>query len=83
MVCKQEKEILAQVNEPDGTATEESKIKPALKNENETVRSESEENGAIRFWYGRYFYVYGYQTIRDNQDKSSRDVFYINKIKVD
>ena len=83
MVCKQEKEIVAQINESDGTVIQAEKIIPALKNSTETVRSESQENSAIRFWYGRYFYVYGYHTIKDDTEKTSRDVFYINKIRVD
>jgi|GEM_PF-283539 len=83
MVCKVEKEIITQINEADGTVTETEKIKPALKNPHETIRSESQENSAIRFWYGRYFYVYGYHTVRDETDKTSRDVYYINKISVD
>jgi hypothetical protein len=83
MVCKQEKEIVAQVNESGGTVIQAEKIKPALKNSNETIRSESQENSAIRFWYGQYFYVYGYHTVKDDTEKTSRDVFYINKIRVD
>jgi hypothetical protein len=82
MVCKQEKEILVQVNEPDGTVIQNEKIKPALKDPGETARSESQENSAVRFWYRRYFYVYGYHTVKSAENKS-RDVFYINKLRVD
>jgi hypothetical protein len=83
MVCKEEKEIVAQINEPDGTVIQAEKIKPALKNPNEAIRSESQDNSAIRFWYGHYFYVYGYHTVKNETEKTSRDVFYINKIRVD
>jgi len=83
MVCKEEKEIVAKINEADGTVILAEKITPALKNPNETIRSESQENSAIRFWYGRCFYVYGYHKIKDNTEKDSRNVFYINKIRVD
>jgi hypothetical protein len=82
LACKNEKEIVIQVNNVDGTIIKEEKIKPELKKDTETIRSESEENSSIRAWYNRYFYVYGYHTIKDNVDKTSRDVFYINKIKV-
>jgi hypothetical protein len=82
MVCKQEKEIMAQLNEPDGTVIQTEKILPILKNQNETVKSDSDDT-AIRFWYGRYFYVYGYHRIKDNAEKDTRNVFYINKIRVD
>lgn len=82
MVCKQEKEIFAQMNESDGTVIQAEKIMPALKNQNETAKSDSDDT-AIRFWYGRYFYVYGYHRVKDNAEKDTRNVFYINKIKVD
>ncbi len=83
MACKNEKEIVVKVTNPDGTSSNEEKVKPQLKNSNEIVRSEKEDNASIRTWYGSYFYVYGYQTLRDINAKTSRDVFYINKIKVD
>ncbi len=82
LVCKNEKEIFVQTSEHDGTIQNEEKVKPALKKNTETVHSESEENSSIRAWYSHYFYVYGYHTVKDNTDKTSRDVFYVNKIKV-
>ena len=82
MVCKQEKEILAQINESDGTVIQAEKIVPALKNQNESVKSDSDET-AIRFWYGRYFYVHGYHRVKNSIEKDTRNVFYINKIRVD
>ncbi|MBI1767710.1 MAG: sulfur globule family protein [Bacteroidetes bacterium] len=83
MVSKDEKEIQVKVNEKDGTTVKEEKVKPELKNPNETIRSESDDNTGIRAWFGQYFYVYGYQAVRDNVKKTSHDVFYINKVKVD
>lgn len=83
MACKNEKEITISVSQPDGTVVKEEKIKPALKNDMEEVRSESLEHSRLRTWYGRYFYVYGYHTVRNNSERTSRDVFYINKIKVE
>ncbi len=83
MVCKQEKEIIAQINEQDGTVIQTEKIRPALKNQGEIIKSESQEIGAIRFWYGSYFYVYGYHKLKDNLEKNTRNVFYVNKIRVD
>ena len=82
MACKNEKEIIIKVTEHDGAVVKEEKIKPELKKLSETVRSESQDNSSIRTWYGRYFYVYGYRTVHDNSEKSTRHVFYINKIKV-
>ena len=83
MACKGEKEILMKVNENDGTMVREEKVIPELKNPGETIRSEAQDDSGIRAWFGSYFYVYGYQTLRDNLKKTSHDVFYINKIKVD
>ncbi|HEV8512206.1 MAG TPA: hypothetical protein VGQ59_02985, partial [Cyclobacteriaceae bacterium] len=40
MVCKQEKEIITQINESDGSVIQTEKIEPALKNQNETAKSE-------------------------------------------
>ncbi len=82
LAFKNENEISIQTNELDGTILMEEKVKPIPKNQNETIRSEYAQNSGIRAWYGRYFYVYGYHTVKDNINKTSRDVFYINKIKV-
>jgi hypothetical protein len=82
MACKSEKEIVVKVAESEGMDSKEERIKPETKNSSETIHSEKEENTSIRTWYGRYFYIYGYHTLRDASKKTSRDVFYINKIKV-
>lgn len=47
---------------------------------NDIVRSESKD-GRIRHWYGNNFYMYGYQTIR-LAEGASKDVFYINRVKI-
>jgi hypothetical protein len=82
MACKEEEEIIARVNGQDGSVIKEEKIKLALKDPAETIRSESQENSFIRFWYGRCFYVYGYHTVRGGEGKT-RDVFYVNKVNVE
>lgn len=82
LACKIEKEILVRIDEPDGTFKVE-KVTPALKNNSETIRSEQQESSSIRFWYGHTFYVYGYQTLRDDEAKKTRDVFYLNKISAE
>ena len=47
------------------------------------IRSEKEGEGGTMFWYGNVFYVWGYQTIRNNtKEDRIRDVFYINKVEV-
>jgi hypothetical protein len=49
--------------------------------EADVIRSEKETESGVRHWFGNSFYVWGYQTIRNNtkQDRV-RDVFYINRI---
>jgi hypothetical protein len=52
--------------------------------EDDVIRSESEGDGGLRYWYDNYFYSWGYQTLRNhskNTDAPTRHVFYINKIK--
>ncbi|HEX5170913.1 MAG TPA: hypothetical protein VFW11_17180 [Cyclobacteriaceae bacterium] len=47
------------------------------------IRSEKEGEGGSMYWYNNSFYVWGYQTIRNNtQEERVRDVFYINKIEI-
>jgi len=82
MAYRNEKEITIRIDAPDGTNLHEEKLKPALKNEHEEIRYESQDNGGLRNWYGPYFYVYGFHTLKDNTTKELRDVFYINKIEV-
>lgn len=83
LVCKNVEDIIYKVCEKDGTPVKEEKIKPELKNPNETIRTENQDDSSIRKWYDRFFYVYGFQTLRDNIKKDTRHVFYINKVKVD
>jgi hypothetical protein len=83
MASKTDKEIIVSKSQADGTAVKEAKIKVALRGDTESSRSESQDNTRIRAWYGRYFFVYGYHTVKSNSENESRDVFYINKVKVD
>lgn len=56
-------------------------IKPKLPND--VIRNDKEYEGGVRFWYENHFYVYGYQTVRNETiEDRSRVVFYINKISV-
>lgn len=34
------------------------------------------------YWYGNYFLVYGIQTVKNKEDKTSRRVYYVNKIEL-
>jgi hypothetical protein len=47
------------------------------------IRSDKEGEGGVSHWYGSTFYVWGYQTLRNNtKDDKVRDVFYINRIEI-
>ncbi|GHN00855.1 hypothetical protein WSM22_23440 [Cytophagales bacterium WSM2-2] len=83
MVSKDEKEITVKAYITESDTIKEAKVKPELKNKTEVIRSETRDDSSIRAWYGRFFYVYGYHTVRNEQEKKSRDVFYINKIKAE
>jgi hypothetical protein len=49
--------------------------------ESDVIRSEKETESGVRHWFGKSFYVWGYQTIRNTtKEDRVRDVFYINRI---
>lgn len=77
---KKESELLIkQINLLNGEVVESlQEIK--MKDPADIVRSESKD-GRIRHWYRNNFYMYGYQTIRFAEG-ASREVFYINRVKV-
>ncbi|HEX8041516.1 MAG TPA: hypothetical protein VF490_20350 [Chryseosolibacter sp.] len=82
---KKESELkIKTVSLADGAATETSE-KIRLNEPGEEIRSEKEHEDGIRHWVGNTFYVWGYHTVRNPQNKENRvrDVFYINKIVVD
>lgn len=53
-----------------------------LKESSDEIRNEKETEGGLKQWINNTFYVWGYQTIRNQQNKDDRvrDVFYINKM---
>jgi hypothetical protein len=59
------------------------KVEVKLSEPFDEFRSERNEYG-VRKWYGNSFYTWGYQTIRNvnNKEDRVRDVFFINKIVV-
>jgi hypothetical protein len=50
----------------------------------DVVKMERSQVGTVRHWFGRNFYVWGYQSIRNNEkgDFRNREIFYINKLVV-
>ena len=64
-----------------GEGTAERSYKVRTLEDQDVIRSEKEFEGGIRHWYGKSFYVWGYQTIRNASKKDRvRDVFYINRV---
>jgi hypothetical protein len=82
IIFNKEKEIHTQVSQPDGVSLMNEKLNFKLKSPTESVRSEDNNTGGVRFWYNNFLYLFGYQTIKD-PEKSNRDVFFINKLKVE
>lgn len=83
-IYKKESELkIKSISLEEGTASEATeKIK--LKAPIEEVRNEKELEDGVRHWTGNTFYVWGYHTVRNPENKEDRvrDVFYINKIVV-
>jgi hypothetical protein len=51
-----------------------------LKNPADVIRQESSDSG-LRHWYGRNFFFWGYQSVKDQASgEPPRSVFYINKL---
>jgi len=48
------------------------------------IKNDKDSEGGVRFWTNNSFYVWGFQTLRNNTRKNNktREVFYINKIVV-
>lgn len=82
LIYSKEKEIRYQVSQLDGVALMDEKISIQLKSPTESVRSDNGEVNLVRFWYGSFFFLFGNQTIRSSEGEN-RDVFYINKIKIE
>jgi hypothetical protein len=64
----------------DGTSEDLSqKIKPL--EDGDEIRSDRETEGGVRHWYDGTFYVWGYETVKNNaKEDRTRDVFYLNKV---
>jgi hypothetical protein len=59
----------------------ESEVK--LKDQFDEHRYENNSDTGIQAWYGKNYFVWGYQTVRNKvtpQNEKVREVFYINKI---
>jgi hypothetical protein len=64
----------------DGTSEDFSEKVKTLES-TDVIRDERKSEGSVRFWYDNAFYVWGYQTLKNETHSDRvRDVFYINKI---
>lgn len=64
---------------------EDDTVKIRLLDEADILRHEARDEGGLRSWYGRSFYVWGYESVRNKETAEDpvRYVFYINEIKAD
>jgi hypothetical protein len=82
IVNKTESELQSKVRFKNNESVSDT-IKVMLKNPGDVVRDESNDEGGVRLWYNKTFYLWGYQTLKDPTAESAsrvRDVFYIIKV---
>jgi hypothetical protein len=81
---KNESELKIKTINLDDQEVIESTEKIKLKHLTDEMRSESERIGTVKYWFGKNFYVWGYQSIRNRSsaEDKTRQVFYINKVVV-
>lgn len=84
---KEEDEIKLSNHSTDTLQINETQSIPIkLKSDLEQIRSNDDAEGNVRYWYGKRFYVWGIQSIKDLTKRNldaSRRVFFINTIQVD
>ena len=84
LLYKNESELtLKSINLDDQEVTERVE-KIQLSHPLDELRSESEQIGTVKHWFGKNFYVWGYQSVRNkaSTEDRSRQVFYVNKVVV-
>ena len=81
---KKESELKIKTITLDDDQSFDSIQKIQLNSPQDELRSESSQEGLIKHWFGKNFYVWGYQSIRNktNSENRTREVFYINKVVV-
>lgn len=62
----------------DGTVEKENTM-DYIKSSNENEKVIYTTSGA-EYWYDNYFLIYGSQTLKNQEDKSRRKVFFVNKV---
>lgn len=81
---KKESELKIKTIGIDDGLVSETTEKIKLNDPIEEIRSEKDLEDGVRHWFGNAFYLWGYHTVRnvENKENRVRDVFYINKIVV-
>ncbi len=82
LVFGKEKEIVTQTSQRDGFVLSSEKVLIQLNSPIETLRSDNDEIIVSRYWYKNSLFLFGYQTVK-NMEKGNRDIFFINKVKID
>jgi hypothetical protein len=83
LMYKKESELNIKQASKDSVNTKEWMEKVTTEDPGDEIRSEKEEEGGVVHWLGNSFYIWGYQTIRNNSKADRvRDVFYIRKVVV-
>jgi len=82
LVFGKEKEIVTQTSQRDGFVLSSEKVLIQLNSPTETLRTENNEVVVSRYWYKNSLFLFGYQTVK-NMEKGNRDIFFINKVKID
>jgi hypothetical protein len=81
MLYKKESDLVIKSVVVNSDAATEHTEKIKTSHEGDIIRSEKETESGVRHWFGKSFYVWGYQTLRNTtKDNRVRDVFYINRV---
>lgn len=81
---KKESEIRTKTINLDNHEAVERSEKIRLNSKLDELRMERTQDGYIKYWFDKSFYIWGYQTIRNksNNEFKTREVFYINKVVI-
>jgi hypothetical protein len=81
MLYKKESDLVVKSVVLNSDASTEQTEKVRTLHEGDMIRSEKETESGVRHWFGKSFYVWGYQTLRNTtKENRVRDVFYINRV---
>ena len=81
-IYKKKSDLKVKIVDLENNQVSESVEKLMLSDDTDEIRDEREMEGGLKKWTGNTFFVWGYQTIRNQQRKDDRirDVFYVNKV---